>query len=172
MECEFCKAPLLVVRPPPPPPPGPAPVPTAMLAMPYAAPAPVHTRSRAAGPILAVVVIAFVAAGGMVAALFLATARPSAPPPPLPIPVTPEPPPPVIPTTPATATEVGILAMFDAQCNAGDAQSCVAIGQMYEHGQMAPADKTKALSYYARGCALGNSGACSLRDTLSRSKRK
>ena len=92
-----------------------------------------------------------------------------------------EPPPPVaapvargvLPTVDtAGSVNAGILAMFDAQCNAGDAQSCIAIGSLYEHGQMgAPSDRARAKEYYARGCALGNASACSLRDTISGPKR-
>jgi hypothetical protein len=157
------------------------PVPVTDFASAGAVPAPPHyppprvAPPNSAGPAVLVIVAlaAVLAIGGAAAAILLAAPSSPPEPPPLPPGVTTTPtsvtignaPP---PTTPAAGTQdpvaaAGIAGMFDARCNAKDAQSCVALGMMYREGQMGlPQDKEKAKTYFAKACSLGDKSACTM----------
>jgi hypothetical protein len=51
--------------------------------------------------------------------------------------------------------------MLEGLCNAGQGQTCDALGTMYENGAGVPRDLVKARQSYTRACALGFTSACS-----------
>jgi hypothetical protein len=160
MQCEFCGSPLIVVKPqapqaPPPP------------VSPFGAyggnvmPAPPHYPvaigghgRRSSGPVLAIAMAGVLLVGAAGAFVMLGTA-PSHPPPS---------PPTFSPAAPPAAAAGGDpvaeqAKMFEAQCNGGNAQSCLMAGALYEHN-----DKAKAKALYARACSLGDQGGCHMKD--------
>jgi hypothetical protein len=150
--CEFCRAPLMVVQPPPP---------VAQFAGVTTTP-----PRLSAGVSIAFTIggIVFVVALVLVLAHRSPKVDPRAPIP-TPMPVVPavDAPPTPLPGNGGGFTGAGVIAMFETQCNQGDAQSCLTAGALYEHGQMGVAkDLAQARSYYERACKLGNSGACTL----------
>jgi hypothetical protein len=147
MTCEFCNAPMMIVRQPPPQPVG----------------APDDTTRRSAGLVIGIAVAAVVLVGAVVPVLMVSS-RPHVDPPPSPV----IPNVPGVPTMPAPEnggeiTGAGVSAMFETQCAQGKAQSCLVAGTLYEHGQMGVTiDLGKAHAFYERGCKLGNTSACSM----------
>jgi hypothetical protein len=150
MTCEYCNAPMMIVHPPPPP----QPVVT------FAAPD--DTTRRSAGAVIGITVGVFALVGAMLA-VFMVSSRPHVDPPPPPvIPNVPEPPPMPAPENGGGVTAAGLSAMFETQCEQGDAQSCLVAGTLHENGTMgAKVDAAKARAFYERGCKLGNPAACS-----------
>jgi TPR repeat protein len=65
----------------------------------------------------------------------------------------------------------GMVAIFETQCQQGDAQGCIVAGTMYQEGQAGvAADTKKARALYERACTLGEPAGCTLRDTLGKKR--
>jgi TPR repeat protein len=50
--------------------------------------------------------------------------------------------------------------LFEQACDAGDAEACIGLGQIYGQGRGVPEDLPRSFSYFERGCTGGNGVAC------------